>query len=193
MKKIIVATLVSNILIVAITHGQITKGNWMVGGNFNYSNSKRSGTGVTNDKGRVINILPQAGYFIINKLALGLVSRMYFQKVKYTLPNGAEISNAQSNLGIGPFIRYYFLPTTNRVNIFCNAKGFYAETFIKSVSQRFNDVDFAFDAGLVVFANSSVGIEFTIGYFNSKAIGRDAHQSDLKIGVGFQIHLERDK
>jgi Outer membrane protein beta-barrel domain len=195
MKKTILLIITASIFI-NNANSQITKGNWMVGGNFNYSKSKTSGTYASDKKFREIDVLPSIGYFAFNKTALGIKAKLYFTKEKLPQPNGTEISSVQNNLGIGPFARYYFLPAEKMVNVYLEGNTFYKETTVKSpgsTNAKFKAFDYSFVGGLVLFLNSSVGIEFSLGYYNSKAINLDGRGEDLKFGIGFQIHLERDK
>jgi hypothetical protein len=93
---------IATILFTVSANSQITKGNWMVGGDASYDNSKVFDT--NNEiigSGNSIRIFPNIGYFIIDKFALGLNGNFNYGK-----SNGSP-----SNVGYGggPFARYYFL------------------------------------------------------------------------------------
>jgi len=103
----------------------------MVGGSFNYSKSKSSGSASANSKFREISILPTVGYFIIDKIVIGLKSKLNLTKESYLQASGIEISNSQNFMGIGPFARYYFLPKENIINAFTEVSIFYKETINK--------------------------------------------------------------
>ena len=58
----------------AAVNGQITKGNWLVGGTGNFSSyeNKSSSNGLENiNKGFGINVSPNIGYFLANRFAVG--------------------------------------------------------------------------------------------------------------------------
>lgn len=168
----------------------------MVGGNFNYSNSRSSGSTPPDSKYRAITIMPTAGYFIFDKGAIGLKSKVTFTKASYNLPDGTEIPNSQNHLGVGPFLRYYFLPIENRINAFSEASIFYKE-LITNVRGNYRsaskELEYSLLGGIAIFLNSSVGIEFTLGYNHTKEINIDSKYEDLRFGIGFQIFLEKEK
>ena len=162
---------------------QITKGNWMVGGNGLFSSQSENLRG-TNVNGLNIGLLPGIGYFFIDKFAGGARISFYYNKLQY---NGVASSSTQ--LGLGPFLRYYFLNPENRVNLF--AETYYQYAFISGSNLKsYNENTFRFSAGPVVYFNSSVGLEFTLNYelFNSNSTNTDA--KTFFLGIGFQIHLE---
>jgi hypothetical protein len=100
------------ILIAISAEGQITKKNWMVGGTGVFATDDQ----VINDinvKSISIDIFPRVGYFIIDKLALGSLFSFRYNTLKYI-----GVNSHSTSIGIGPFVRYYFLDTEKRINIF---------------------------------------------------------------------------
>jgi hypothetical protein len=169
-----------------IANSQITKGNWMVGGNALFSSQSENlrGTAV---KGLNIELLPGIGYFFIDKLAGGARISFKYSKTKY---NG--VSSNSTQVGLGPFLRYYFLNQEKRVNLF--AETYYQYLLISGSNfKSYNENKLKFSAGPVIYFNSSVGMEFTVNYeiFNSNATNTDV--KTLFFGIGFQIHLESNK
>lgn len=174
---------------------QITKGNWMVGGNLNYTKSKSTGSAASNSNVRDFTLLPTAGYFVFDKGVIGIKSELSFVKESYPQTNGTVVSNSQNFLGIGPFARYYFLPKDKRINTFSDGSILYKETVSKSsgnTTDKFKTLNYSLSCGMVIFLNTSVGVEFSVGYYSSKAIDFDAKGEDFKFGIGFQIHLEKE-
>lgn len=169
------------------SYSQITKSNWLWGGNISFSNTKyKSDLGQQLDETR-IEISGNSGYFIIDKLAVGLRPDFFITKTKTTVN---KIS--QNNFLIGPFIRYYFLPTDSKVNLFFDGGFSYGKdkiTHQPSVSSN----TFYFSTGPVVFLNSSVAVEFTIGYSSTKA-NDDLHskRNIIQSGIGLQFYLEEE-
>lgn len=169
------------------SNAQITKGNWMVGGNGNLSSYetkyKNNGNDVTN-KGIGINISPNVGYFFANKFVAGTSF-----SIGYTKPKDSDNSLAY---GVGPFVRYYFLKEDKRINFFAQANYVFGET--KSGSNKSESNGYGFKAGPVIFFNNSVGLEITLDYNSSKLIPNGSASStynNIQIGLGFQIHLEK--
>jgi hypothetical protein len=180
----ILKTTASFILLCTITaNAQVTKGNWMVGGNANFSSSKSEST-FNNDtvitKGSALAISPTLGYFIIDKLALGLGGSFVL-----SLPTGGSSSNGY---GFGPFARYYFLKPEKTINILTQISYGY----FKNSSGSDGD-NFSIKAGPVVYFNSSVGLEFLVDYTVNTYNNQDvtSKTSGINVGFGLQIHLEK--
>lgn len=167
---------------------QITKGNWLWGGNISFSNEKdRNDLGSQSNESRV-QVSGNGGYFLINKLAIGIRPNYYFTKTK-TPVNTIN----QNNFSIGPFVRYYFLSSESRVNLFSDggySYGVYKSTYQQSVSSS----TVYFSGGPVIFLNSSVAVEFSIGYSSTKTNDNSHNKKNLfQSGIGLQFHLEREK
>ena len=178
--KSITITITALLLFSNICFSQITKGNWLVGGNalFYTQNGRINGS---DSKGYNLNISPDIGYFLANKFAAGLtLNATYVENIN----RGAKSSS--TSLGIGPFARYYFLPTENIVNIFVEGIYQYTTDF-----NGFGENYFRFSTGPVIYFNSSVGLEFTLNYAHDNTANISA--KTISFGVGFQIHLEKEK
>lgn len=165
--------------------GQITKGNWMVGGNGSSSTDNNSSTSakITN-----IQIAPNIGYFILDKFASGLKINYIFQRESY---NGHSINT--NSLNIGPFIRYYFLNEEKFFNLFVEGNysyGVYKTSGIYPISNG-KKSNYSFSLGPVVYFNSSVGLEFSIIYYKNRDITQNITHKGLNVGLGFQIHLKK--
>jgi hypothetical protein len=199
-KKLNISIMKQSLLIVLTTltfqsFGQLTKGNWLVGGTGNFLTSKNTYTSPTysSTSERIdINISPNVGYFIIDKLAAGL--RSSFSKYKEQV-NGA--GGGYSNLNrfeFGPFMRYYFLSAEKQYNILSDINYQYGLYWFTPTKGSINT--FSASAGPVIYFNSSVGMEFLLGYYSRKEVIQQNgdiinHQKGFQIGIGFQIHLEK--
>ena len=109
MKKIIpilMMLLVCNLF----TQAQVEKGKWFLAGysqmNFDVGKDKtKSGSTISeNSKYFEFNFNPLAGYFVINKMPVGLFLDSYFDKYKTD-----NYESKYSQYIIGPFVRYYIL------------------------------------------------------------------------------------
>ena len=177
-------------LIFCNANSQITKGNWMVGGSGSFSTNNVS---ATQSQTTNIEIRPGIGYFIANKLAVGLkLSYISEDLSKFVQMTGSPGLTIHSLL-IGPFARYYFLEPEKTVNFFAEANysyGSYKSTGYYTISDgRSNDLSFAL--GSAIYFNSSVAIEFSLGYYSTHDITYGYNNNGLQMGIGFQIHLEK--
>lgn len=165
-------------------NSQITKGNWLVGGSASFSSIKNGSAASAQFKQTNFQISPLAGYFLKDKFAIGL-------RPSLTYGNNTlgGISHSETLIAIGPFVRYYFLQPEKIFNLFTEA-GYSYGSYVRSGSRQNS---FSFSAGPVVYFNSSVGLEFTIGYSTTKFINAPGSNTELLFGIGFQIHLEKDK
>ena len=171
------------------SNAQITKGNWMIGGNigFDYSkienkNSNSSGTIIEYNELGTYNILlePNIAYFIKNKFAIG-TSISYING----FTEGNKINSDGMNLGINPFLRYYFLDVEKNYNIFLEP------SYNHFVSKGLGNANgFSLKTGLSFFLNRSVAIESILKY--SKSSNDTYNKNNIYFGFGFQIHLEKN-
>lgn len=176
-----------------VSQGQLTKGNWLVGGTgkfFSYSQSSTSSDFSVVGKYNQIDISPAVGYFVIDKLAFGL--KPTFSSINGKSITTEGISTNVQRYWIGPFGRYYFLNSEKQYNIVTDVSyqfGFLGGGLVKGSLSTFSAL-----AGPVIYFNSSVGIEFLLGYNYTKEDAEKGNK-DIKKGfqtsVGLQIHLEK--
>lgn len=180
MKKIICPFIA--ILLFTVSHSQITKGNWLVGGSASFSKTDYK-TDVSGQYKRTdLSISPSIGYFVADKLALGLSPSLVYGKAILSTNTGSS-----TVFKIGPFARYYFLQADRPFNLF--AEGNYAYGVISGTGQKQHT--YSIEAGPVLYFNSSVGLEFMFGYSTTKFVGYSGRDNVLQFGIGFQIHLEK--
>jgi len=177
-----------------ITCGQLTKGNWLVGGTGNFLTSKNTYTSITysSTSDRIdIKISPSIGYFFVDKIASGL--RISYSKFKDEVNGpGGGYSNI-NRFEFGPFVRYYFLKSENQYNILTDLSYQYGLYRFKPTKGNINTLSLS--AGPVIYFNTVVGLEFLLGYYNRKEVIKQNgditnKQSGFQIGIGLQIHLE---
>ena len=180
-----------------VAKSQITKGNWMIGGNASFSFSG-SDYGTYNTRVNGISLSPNVGYFFIDKLAGGLRLGYYRNNSKFkNVPGLPSVNfNKTTVYTFGPYIRYYFLPEEKSYNIL--AEGSYqfgttkTETEVSS-NPAISTNNFSIAAGPVIYFNSSVGIEFLLNYSTTNTNNSITKSYKLGIGIGLQIHLQKDK
>ena len=172
---------IATLLVTISANSQITKGNWMVGGDGNYTNTKVVNSITENvSVGNSIRVSPNIGYFVYDKFALGINGLFHYNKA-----NGSDSS---TGFGVGPFARYYILKTEKRVNIFTEANYNFYNTQTKGVNS-FTGSSYRFKAGPVIYFNSSVALEMSLNYLSEKTENFTAKY--FTVGLGFQIHLEK--
>lgn len=86
------------------------KGNFIVEGNFNSSNTNNKNT---KEKNASFNFTPKAGYFVTDKIAVG-VELGFGQDKKTTFNNDIKTVATDKAFGVGAFGRYYFLELGSR-------------------------------------------------------------------------------
>lgn len=177
MKKVLFAAflLVSSNAIFA----QINKGQFLVGGNAGLNFYKQDEAKTTS-----IYVAPDAGYFFINNFAGGLRLSLTSDKDK-----GDE--DALVTYSVAPFVRYYFLPGAEKVNVFADAS--YGFDKIKQGDDDASGNHFAIMAGPAIFLSPNTALEAAV-YYQSN--GGDRYEnaagdraSNFGLRIGFQIHL----
>ena len=172
---------------------QLDKGIWLVGGTgkFYSYNSQYSSASYSNEaKYTQIDISPSIGYFAADKLAFGIKPTFSSIKGKVTSPGG--LSTNVQRYWIGPFARYYLLNASNNYNIVTDVS--YQLGLFNAGGQKGKLSTFSALSGPVIYFNTSVGLEFLLGYSYSKEDVERASKETRKgfqIGIGFQIHLEK--
>lgn len=175
---------------------QLDQGNWLVGGNakfYSYTNKNSSITGGYSNEGKYteIEISPNIGYFIGDKVALGLKTSFVSFSGRVTSPAGLETNTRR--LWVGPFGRYYFLDKEKTHNILLES-SYQTGVFNGSFGSKGKLRTFSVLAGTVLYFNSSVGIEFLLGYsykFEDIETTVKDIRSGLQIGIGLQFHLTK--
>ncbi|HET7115472.1 MAG TPA: hypothetical protein VFI29_03235 [Hanamia sp.] len=162
---------------------QITKDNWLVGGNASFSQLQSSSTSAAQFKQTNFQITPLVGYFLWDKFTAGLNPSLTYVS--------NNVGNTSTIINIGPFVRYYFLDAENIVNLFAESGYAYGSITGKGQEKGQHLYTFSFSGGPVIFFNTSVGLEFIITYSTTKVVGFSGANNELKFGVGFQIHLEK--
>jgi hypothetical protein len=167
------------------SRSQITKGNWLLGGNIDFSQSSNTSPSTALQKATSLNVSPLVGYFIIDKFALGARS-----SVSYSYVTAGSSKNASTQIDIGPFARYYCLSTENRVNIL--VEGSYIFQLSRIPNTSFGSTNgYKLMAGPVIYLNNIVGIEFIVGYSSQNTLAKDGRLNVFRTGIGIQVHLEK--
>ena len=203
MKKIILFILA--ISSIKYSSAQLTKQNWLVGGTgFFNSTTYTNDLGFQTQRVTTIQIAPNIGYFFVDKFAGGL--KLNFSTSRYkNISNGAGYNLSKSTTyGFGPFLRYYFLNVNKQFNILIDGSYQYNIERAGGVSSsnstpvpvpitQYSKNTFSIAAGPVIYFNTSVGLEFLIGYSSTKYVQNSSKNSGIQVGLGLQVHLEKNK
>jgi hypothetical protein len=161
--------------------------------------------------------MPGAGYFIWDKLAIGLRAGVNHSNAKYVLEGNnvtylfMDTRSKATSLSVSPFVRYYLLPAPSKVNVLADAGYIYGKTKERtesfqiysqpggmpseSVSMSTTKDDshsFSISAGPAFFLNPKVSLEVTAGYLFSDFGGvTNKKDNSFIAGLGFQVHLSK--
>ncbi len=163
---------------------QLDKKTWLVGGNASFRSSKYNEAGGLNSKQTLVNLNGNTGYFILDKLPIGV-------KPGYSRTVVNDFQKDVTNIYIiGPFVRYYFLQKENSLNVFSELSYQYGITKTnQGVKQNSNN--FSGTGGCAVFFNNSVALEFTLGYSTFLYNDNKGKVNSVIAGIGFQFHLTK--
>lgn len=168
------------------SNGQIEKGSWLVGGSAGFTSDDHSSP-LEKSTVVVFDVSLNAGYFFISKLAVGLKPSYSFESYKGTTGTPIKVHNWYA----GPFVRYYFLPNDRMANFF--AESSYAYGTSRYAGQSSHSNKYTFLGGPVIFLNSAVGLELTIGYTIEKYNTiNQARLNTFQTGIGLQFHLPKE-
>ena len=177
MKKVLFAAILlvsSNAIFAQVDQGQI-----LAGGNAGFNSSKEGDYKVTD-----FNISPDIGYFFINQFAGGL--RVSYMHSKTKLNSSSSTTNSY---WVAPFVRYYFMPSGEKLNLFADGSyGFGSSKTSGSSSVSANYYQIM--AGPALFLSPNTALEFALYY---RSYGGDAYKTDRNnnfgLNIGFQVHL----
>lgn len=185
MKKVLLLAVFVSALAL-ISNSQITKNNWLVGGSGKISSSKQI-IYSTEVKGLNVALSPNVGYFFIDKLAGGIRAQLAINRVE-----SSAGTTRTTQVGAGPFIRYYVLDKLNQINLFADASYKYSRFSGNSGGDPNHTNTFTISAGPVIYFNSSVGLELTANYEYLKSRDTQTRQTTFFLSIGFQVHLEKE-
>lgn len=176
---------------------QLNKGTWLVGGSgtfYSYNETYNSPAANFTAKYTNIDISASAGYFVVDKLVIGL--RPTFSSYKGAAVDGGNTDSYK--LAAGPFVRYYFLQTDKPFNLLTDISyQFGLLQNLGALHSKGKNNTFSAMGGTEFFFNNTAGMEILLGYtqkvlsiknspdeFNNKKNGFQA-------SIGFLLHLEK--
>ena len=165
-----------------------SKGNIMIEGNIGFSSNNATdsfgGTDTEERKMNSLNFNPKAGYFLTDKIAVGVELGVGSSKSETTdmtvTPNvTAEVKNNNFNGGV--FARYYFLDLGQRFKTYAEAGlGFGSAKQETNGTEDWsrNNFGFGLDLGMNYFVSESFAINFGL----ANVLGFNAGKTDYNGG-----------
>lgn len=184
MKKLVFATLLTTSLSVAFAQNHINKGSWMLGGSAGFSSQKQDNLKTTD-----YGVAPDAGYFFINNFAGGLRTNISGSKSE-----AGTVESKTSGFEVAPFVRYYFLPASQKLNLFADASYGFGKTKDEGAFTTESQMTtMAIKAGPAIFLTPATALEIALGYQSMKIKDVDARVNNFGVNIGFQIHIPGSK
>jgi hypothetical protein len=183
---------------------QISKNQWLVGGG---ALAQYSENNLNSNKEVDVRVPSQIGYFVADKFAMGVRGQYHFNMTKSDYFTGnnyyyyyyKSVRQYQKEFSVGPFIRYYFLPTQNRFNLFLDLSYGYGKSTSK-IDLNYGPIEYKRQTNIlnvniapVFIINKHLSTELMIAYFLQKEQGAKTLYTDFLVGLGFQIHLGKAK
>jgi len=164
--------------------GQLNQQQWLIGGNLGFSYSSAEYLKTTN-----LSLAPDIGYFFFDKFSGGLRFNLTSNTEHYSY---SPERFRQTQFTPAPFLRYYFLSSTQKVNLFMDGSYGYSFNWYKhnSSTYTYHYWGFSLMAGPAIFLNEHTALELTLGYNYSTGSANDTLRINaFKVGVGLQIHF----
>ena len=185
-------------LLTSYSFGQLDKGTFLLGGNGSFYKYDGKFNAVNNNntsKATDIKINASVGYFLIDKFVLGLRPSFSFNRGK--LIGTPNTFGSTTQFLIGPFSRYYFLEKDKQFNILLDAAYLFGTNSYPFANREKGSInELSISTGLEAFFNTTVGVEFLVGYKSKyediKGItGYTDKKNGINVSIGFQIHLSK--
>jgi len=187
--KTVISILLPALMFTTYASSQITKGNWVLGGNASYLLTHKNSESYGGQKNTIYSLLltPEVGYFFADKLSAGL--KVSIDRQGYRT-RGSTLFDRVFIYDFGPFVRYYFLPAENIVNLLVEGSYQYGLTGGQGKISSSRNI-FAAAAGPVMYINSSLGLELLLHYSTYRFLGYSGSNRSITISAGIQAYLEK--
>jgi outer membrane protein len=187
---------------------QVEKGKWLMACSSNigidigkYKWEANDGGEVSEYKYTEFNITPMAGYFVIDKLAVGLFMDYYYYKDE-DVDNNDTWKN--SSFVIGPFAKYYIMEYKHLWPFVGGGIGFGSGKtgYNDSDEAKYKILTYRLGVGATYFITDNVGLELLLGYNydadkyesndgykSTNAYDIKDYNSGFKMSVGFIVTI----
>ena len=92
---------------------------------------------------------------------------------------------------LAPFVRYYFLKSNTKLNVFVDASYGYSQTNYSDPAyfKNYSSNTYEIMGGPCIFLSENVSLEFNVGYKSYKAKHDSNRGNTILTQLGFQIHF----
>ena len=183
MKKVFSLLMVFSFFFLTKTQAQLQQGNIMIGSDLADLNLNLGGGGQFSAA-----ISPKVGFFISDNVVVG-------GQLNFKIETGGG-AGTTTNYGVGAFGRYY-LSDPKTVVLKHGRFFFEGNVGINGVSlsngSNTNGLGIGVGPGYAYFITPNIGLETLLKYNGIVGFGSQAYNSNLSLGVGFQIYLPGKK
>jgi len=177
---------------------QFSQGNFLIGGStnlsagFTTSKVKSGGTTTTNSKTTSFSLQPQAGYFVIDNLAVGAGLNIRTSTEK---DDGSSDKSSESQFSLNPSVRYYFDKLYGQASIaFGTAKSKDTQG-ATTTETKYTVGGWSLLGGYAFFLSDAISLEPQVGYASSslKLKGSNGKfvDSGIVIGIGLYGYISK--
>lgn len=178
----------------AVTAGlaQFNQGNFLVGGSsnlgigFDTEKSKSNGSTSTDGKTTSFSLMPSAGYFFMDNLAVGAGVGLSTSTFKL---DGSDYKSNSSAITLSPFARYYF------DKIYVQGAFQFGRQKSKVSSGGSSETDkegisgWSLAGGYALMLNESVALEPQVGYQSIGYKDKDTDNKDITSGLFIRLGI----
>jgi len=198
MKKIL--TILMGVAMSTAVYAQFTKGTIMAGGSFgasfNTDKTKSGNTTVTNGTNNSISLFPQAGYFIMDNLAVGAGIDLGISSSK---AQGSNNKSTSTSIALAPFARYYYQKLYGQFAFNLGTGNNKFTSGNTTTDNGYSTSGWSLAVGYAHLLNEHVAVEPQIGYGSTNqkydAVGGTPSYTNkepgLFIRIAFQIYLKK--
>lgn len=196
MREKILAVILS-VFIVTPSSAQFSKGTILLGGNvsidFTTNKTIAGSTTTTNSSTSSLSLLPNVGYFVMDRLALGAGLQL---NTSSTSVDGSRASFANNSFAFQPFGRYYFDKFYGQASIgFGSYKNESTNGNGVTTTTKGSLFNWGIAGGYVFLLNDHVGLEPQIGYGSQSTSPDGSNVTDRNAGLflrlGVQVYLSK--
>lgn len=191
MKKVF---FVASFMIAAVTAGlaQFNQGNFLVGGSsslgigFDTEKSKSNGSTSTDGKTTSFSLMPSAGYFFMDNLAVGAGIGLSTSTYK---PDGSDSKFNESSITLSPFARYYFdkIYVQGAFQFGTQKSKFTSGGSTETSKEGISGWSLA--GGYAIMLNESVALEPQVGYQSIGYKDKDSDTKDITSGLFLRLGI----
>jgi hypothetical protein len=194
-------TLISTLILIFYSianYAQPAKGGWLISGSASYTRiNYNSGLSLGRITGHNISISPKVGFFITNRINVGLSVPFQTMRTRYS---EHDFPSSNTSVHVGPFIRYYH-PLPKNLFVLGEADFTVGQQWVNYYSTHpstgalirtkssANNSRATVVVGLAYFLNNNIGIEWLTRYAVYQSTTPDR---GFTSAIGLQFYLARD-